>query len=148
MRNSTNDSAQATNRGEQQGAHDGAAGHRRSRHKRVLLVEDEWLICELITEVLQEAGFAVFPVATGSDALDYLKAGQPADILFTDLQLPGRMDGAALAFEARRIRPDLVVVYTSGGVSKVDGPVPGSRFVPKPYDPEKVSRLFAELIAA
>jgi CheY-like chemotaxis protein len=115
---------------------------------RVLLVEDEWLVSEIITESLQDRGFAVFPVATARDALNYLTDGQPADILFTDIQLAGEMDGAALALAARDLRPDLAVVYTSGVVKSIQSSVPGSRFIPKPYDPGQVSNLFRQMVAA
>src|SRR5262245_9256727 len=106
-----------------------------ARTPRVLLVEDEFLVSDMISSVLVERGFEVHAVASATDALRHLMGGAPCDVLFTDINLAGGMDGAALARRARELRPDLPVVYASGAVSGL-GPgeaVPGSRFVGKPY---------------
>lgn len=116
----------------------------------VLLVEDEPLISDIAAEALQEQGFEVAAVPNASDALRRLQAGPPVDILFTDINLPGGMDGATLARRARELRPDLPVIYTSGRRSAMDRlhPVEGAMFVPKPYDPFAVGRLLEHLVAA
>jgi CheY-like chemotaxis protein len=121
-----------------------------ARRTRVLLVEDEPLICDIAAEALQEQGFAVQAVATAQEALNYLDAGAPIDLLFTDVNLPGDMDGAALARQARAMRPGLPVMYTSGRRCCIDqlDPVEGSMFVPKPYNPFDLGRLVDYLIAA
>ena len=72
-----------------------------ARRTSVLLVEDEALISDLIAEVLSEGGFSVHAVAAGEDALLYLESGADVDVLFTDINLLGPMDGATLAREAR-----------------------------------------------
>ena len=115
-----------------------------------LLVEDEPLICDIVTEALAEQGFEVEAVSNAGDALRHLLAGAPVDILFTDVNLPGGMDGAALAQRARELRPDLPVMYTSGRRSVIEqlDPVDGSMFVPKPYNPYEVGRLLDYLVAA
>ena len=64
------------------------------RRTRVLLVEDEAMICDIAAEALEEQGFDVQAVANASEALRHLKSGKPVDILFTDVDLPGAMDGA------------------------------------------------------
>ena len=79
---------------------------------RVLIVEDEFLICEWVAEALGEQGFAVHTVSNARDALRHL-ASAPVDVLFTDINLPGGMDGAALARRARDMMPELGVVYAS-----------------------------------
>src|SRR5271170_20570 len=66
---------------------------------RVLLVEDEFLIGELVADYLAEQGFAVRYVANGVDALRHL-AAEPVDVLFTDIDLPGGIDGTTLARSA------------------------------------------------
>ena len=83
-------------------------------------MEDEFLLCDMLTEVLAEHGFEVHAVANAKDALRHLPAGSPCDILLTDIDLPGSMDGAALARLARGIRPDLPVVYASGSYSRLE----------------------------
>jgi CheY-like chemotaxis protein len=116
---------------------------------RVLLVEDELLISEMIAEVLAEHGFQVCIVANAKEALEHLTCGEPYDVLFTDINLPGGIDGAALARLARQLRPDLPVVYASGAISRIEqlNAVPGSIFVPKPYDPKKLCTLLEQCAA-
>jgi CheY-like chemotaxis protein len=117
---------------------------------RVLLVEDEPLICDCAAESLTEQGFAVKAVLNAVDALGYLASDRPVDVLFTDVNLPGGMDGAMLARRARELRPNLAVMYTSGRRSEIErlDPVVGSMFLPKPYDLNSVGRLLGYLIAA
>jgi CheY-like chemotaxis protein len=109
---------------------------------RVLLVEDEFLISEMVAESLARQGFSVRSVTNGTDALRHL-ASAPVDVLFTDINLPGGMDGKTLARRARDLLPDLPVVYASGGINMFDFAwrVPGSIFVAKPYDPEVIGRV-------
>ena len=112
----------------------------------VLFVEDEFLISEWVSQSLSEQGFDVQTVTNAADALAHL-AALPVDVLFTDINLPGGMDGAALARRAREMRPQLPVVYASARATllKQDARVPGSIVVPKPYEPALVGRL---LVAA
>jgi CheY-like chemotaxis protein len=109
---------------------------------RVLLVEDEFLISEMVAESLAQQGFSVRSATNGADALRHL-ASAPVDVLFTDINLPGGMDGKTLARRARVLLPDLPVVYASGGINMFDFAwrVPGSIFVAKPYDPEVIGRV-------
>jgi CheY-like chemotaxis protein len=120
-----------------------------SHRSRVLLVEDEFLICDLLAEVLSEHGFEVHAVCNAKDALRHLTGGHPCDLLFTDINLPGGVDGAALAQMARELRPNLPVVYASGSVSRIEQfkAVPGASFVPKPYDLDRVCRMLEECTA-
>lgn len=115
----------------------------------VLLVEDEVLISKLIAEVLCENGFAVHAVEGGEEALRYLNSGADVDVLFTDINLAGRMDGSMLAREVRAQRPELPIVYCSGhySPSAVAPPVPRSIFLRKPYSPADLCRLLERLTA-
>ena len=108
----------------------------------VLFVEDEFLISEWVSQSLSEQGFDVQAVTNAADALQHL-ASVPVDVLFTDINLPGGMDGAALARRAREMQPNLPVVYASARATllKQDARVPGSIVVPKPYEPALVGRL-------
>ena len=114
---------------------------------RVLLVEDEFLISEWVAESLEEQGFAVRAVTNAADALRHLCAS-PVDVLFTDINLPGGMDGTALARRAREMLPDLPVVYASGRIGMLDPQVrvPRSAFVPKPYVPTLIGRVLADIM--
>jgi len=113
----------------------------------VLLVEDEALIALETAEALEAHGFAVETASKAEDALRRLRAGLAADILFTDVNLAGAMDGVTLARLARELRPDMLVVYTSGTIDTIAHPVTGSAFVPKPYSPESVCALLSRMAA-
>ena len=115
----------------------------------VLVVEDEFLISEWVSQSLSEQGFAVQTVSNAADALEQL-ASETVDVLFTDINLPGGMDGAALARRAREMWPHLPVVYASARATllKPDARVPGSAIVPKPYEPVLVGRLLTATLRA
>jgi CheY-like chemotaxis protein len=120
---------------------------RHSTH--VLLVEDEALISMIVADELRDRGFVVEEVATGDDALRHLQSGAPVDIIFTDINLPGTIDGAELAKRARAMRPELPIVYASGRYAEfgMKGMVARSLFVPKPYSPAEVCTLIERLSA-
>jgi DNA-binding response OmpR family regulator len=117
------------------------------QRSRVLLVEDEFLLCDMLTEVLSEHGFEVYACANAKDALRHLTCGSPCDILLTDINLAGSIDGAALARIARELRPNLPVVYSSGRYSKIDevDAVSGAIFVPKPYNPDRLCEMLSRM---
>ena len=119
------------------------------RRKNVLVVEDEMLIGEMDRTVLADEGFDVHVSADAGDALRYLKSGKKVDVLFTDIDLPGEMDGGMLAHRAREMRPELPVVYASGKEfgARHTARVPGSIFLEKPYDPHQASMLLAQMSA-
>jgi DNA-binding response OmpR family regulator len=108
----------------------------------VLLVEDELLISEWVAQSLSEQGFAVQTAANAADALDHLAADE-VDVLLTDINLPGDMDGAMLARRARELRPSIPVVYASSRATMLspDARVPGAIILPKPYEPALLGRL-------
>lgn len=125
----------------------GRDGTGRSGNRRVFVVEDEALIGVDTADTLEQQGFEVHLARTGEDALRRLRSGLPIDILFTDINLAGSMDGATLARLARELKPDLVVVYTSGTLDKVEQRVAGAVFVAKPYSPERVGQMLARMSA-
>jgi len=114
---------------------------------RVLLVEDEFLICDMMAEVLGRHGFEVHAVANAHDALEHLTCGAPCDILLTDLNLGPGLDGVALSRMVRDLRPGLAVVYVSGSYNRLDEfqAVPGATFVPKPCNPDRLCALLSQL---
>ena len=116
---------------------------------RVLLVEDEFLISEWVSESLAEQGFTVRAVSNAAEALRQLTS-TAVDVLFTDINLAGGVDGLALAHRARELFPDLPVVYASGRIDALDAElqVPGAVFVAKPYVPEMVGRILADAAKA
>jgi CheY-like chemotaxis protein len=113
----------------------------------VLVVEDEVMISNLVADCLSESGFRVHEVATADEALRYIKSGANVDVLFTDINLPGGMNGAELAEQARELRPEMPIVYASGRYkhSEISPLVPRSLFVAKPYDPSDICALLTRL---
>jgi len=118
--------------------------------RAVLLVEDEVLISNLVADVLSEYGFAVHEVTTATEALRYINGGGDVDVLFTDVNLPGGIDGTELAIRVRAMRPELPIVYASGryGAGGLGRMVSRSVFLPKPYQPAEVCMLLARLTDA
>jgi CheY-like chemotaxis protein len=116
----------------------------------ILVVEDEALIAEMVAEALQEQGFHVFVASNGADALHYVESGAAVDALFTDIHLPGGMNGSELASRVRSLRPEIPVVYASGRWRPTDRErlVPRAAFLPKPYDPRDAGALLMRLVAS
>ena len=114
---------------------------------RVLLVEDEFLICDMMAKALSQHGFEVHAATNAHDALKHLTCGAPCDILLTDLNLGPGIDGVALAKMVRELRPDLPVVYVSGSFHRLDEfqAVPGSRFVAKPCNPDRLCEMLCQM---
>jgi CheY-like chemotaxis protein len=105
----------------------------------VLVIEDEWLVRQLIAEHLRQAGCTVVEATTGEEALAFLNGVQPPiDILFTDIQLGGRLSGWDVADAFRKSRPQIPVVYTSGQPRREHRSVSGAVFFDKPYLPDDI----------
>jgi CheY-like chemotaxis protein len=120
-----------------------------SHKTRVLLVEDEILISNMVRETLAEGGFDVHAVATAQDALRYLATSTVIDVLFTDINLQGDMDGSILAQRARLMRPNLPIVFASGRWNLLEPlkKVPHSIVLPKPYSPLHAVAVVERLVA-
>lgn len=86
----------------------------RARTRRILVVEDEAAMRKHVVSQLEKAGYEVVGAGDAKEALTHLEAGKRFDLLFTDLLMPGGMNGRQLADEARRNDPGLKVLYTSG----------------------------------
>jgi DNA-binding NtrC family response regulator len=99
----------------------------------VLLIEDEALIGLMIEDALTESGFSVHTFSNGRDALAYLAAGGRADVLFTDLDIAGDIEGVELTRRIRALRAGIAVVYSSGRHGQVENAIAGSTFLPKPF---------------
>ncbi|MGY8677938.1 PAS domain S-box protein [Bradyrhizobium sp. UFLA05-153] len=80
----------------------------------ILVVEDDRLVRDYVLAQLHSLGYATLQAANAVEALAIVAAGQPFDLLFTDVIMPGKMNGRQLADEILKTRPDLKVVYTSG----------------------------------
>jgi CheY-like chemotaxis protein len=86
----------------------------------ILVVEDEVLIRLEIADSLRDGGFHVLEAAGASEAVEILSTSVRVDLVFTDIQMPGGMDGLGLARWVRRHRPDARVLLTSGAARGMD----------------------------
>jgi len=105
----------------------------------VLVVEDELLLRLNAVSLLEEAGFGVLEAASADDAIALLESRQDIRIVFTDINMPGSMDGLRLAHAIRNRWPPIELVITSGQMRlrKEDMPERG-HFLSKPYDPSEL----------
>ena len=116
----------------------------------VLVVEDEVLIRMAVSDYLRECGFHVIEAGNAEEAIEVLKADTAVDIVFSDVNMPGNLDGFGLAQWIRRERPQLKIILTSGVSRKAkeagslcgDGP-----FLTKPYHHEDLERHIRQLLA-
>jgi PAS domain S-box-containing protein len=80
----------------------------------ILVVEDDRLVRDYVLAQLHSLGYVTLQAANAAEALSIVAAGNPFDLLFTDVIMPGKMNGRQLADELRKTHPELKVVYTSG----------------------------------
>jgi CheY-like chemotaxis protein len=117
--------------------------------KRVLLVEDEALVRLILAESLEDCGFQVVEAGTGDEAAQLIDAGDAFDLVVTDIQMPGCLDGIAVARHARRFRADIPVIYVTGrpeSMSGVGALGPYDALVLKPYGPHDVMTAITRLL--
>jgi CheY-like chemotaxis protein len=110
---------------------------------RILVVEDEYMVRDMIVYELQMAGFEVLEAVSAEDALAKLSKVDRIDLLFTDIRLPG-MDGWQLAENIRGRHAQVPIIYASGYADRVV-PLPHSKFLQKPYMPSQVLQAAANL---
>jgi CheY-like chemotaxis protein len=115
----------------------------------VLVVEDDFLIRIGAVEMIEAAGFDVVDAANADEAIEILEVRLDITVVFTDIQMPGTMDGLKLAAAIRGRWPPIKIVATSGvvDVRGVDLPE-GGRFLPKPYSSAEIVGTLRELTGA
>ena len=119
------------------------------RRPVVLLVEDELLLRMDATAMVAEAGFEVVEAGDADEAIAILESRRDIGIVFTDIQMPGSMDGLKLACAVRGRWPPIKIVATSGLVDVGEKDLPeGGRFLAKPYQPKELTDVLRELMAA
>jgi CheY-like chemotaxis protein len=98
----------------------------------VLVVEDEILIRDVIADDLEQAGFTVAVAAHADEAIAILEARQDIHLVFTDIDMPGSMDGLKLAAAVRDRWPPVHIIITTGKTRPLEIPA-NALFIPKPY---------------
>ena len=115
-----------------------------SYRETILIVEDDEEVLIVAAENLRELGYQVETAVNAAQALDVLKGDHSVDLLFSDVIMPGGMNGVQLAVEARRIRPTLKVLLTSGytaaALSREHGLPDNLNVVEKPYQREELAK--------
>jgi CheY-like chemotaxis protein len=124
-------------------------GLEESKRPIVLIVEDEFLLRMDAVDMIEAAGFDVVEAANADEAIAILETRLDITVVFTDIQMPGSMDGLKLAQAVRGRWPPIKIVATSGQVYVKDGDLPqGGRFLPKPYSPSQITGVLREFTAA
>lgn len=100
---------------------------------RVLIVEDEPLVREIAVAEFVDAGFEVVTAADGDAALEVLSGNAAFDLLFTDIRMPGNIDGWSVAAAARRGAPRMAVIYVTGFSEDQSAMVERAVLLKKPY---------------
>ena len=114
--------------------------------KIVLVVDDEVFARLFAVQIFLDEGFTVLEAADAEEGLEVLEANDDVGLLFTDISMPGKMDGLDLIARVRAERPDLSFVATSGRVLPAEELLPlGARFLPKPYTAHALMTMIREL---
>lgn len=111
----------------------------------VLVVEDEGFVRMMAVDMLEEAGFTVVEAGSADEAWTILQSRDDIGVLFTDIDMPGSMDGFVLAGLVAEHWPHIRLVITSGRCRPSAEDVPDhGRFVPKPYHSADVLTAFSQ----
>jgi two-component system, response regulator PdtaR len=116
---------------------------------RILVVEDEAFIRMDAVELLRAAGFDVLEAANADEAIQMLERHSDIRLIFTDIDMPGSMNGLKLAAAVRDRWPPVRIIATSGHFKVQAGDLPAdARFISKPYQPAQIISAVLELTSA
>ena len=119
------------------------------RRPVVLIVEDDFLVRRSAAEMISESGFDVVEAEDADKAIAILEARQDVQVVFTDIRLPGSMDGLKLAKLVRKKWPPIKIVATSEHFMLRETDLPdGGVFLQKPYTPDKVTSVLRKCTGA
>ena len=108
----------------------------------ILIVEDETLVRVCTAALLEDAGCQVIEAGDAEEALRAFEAHAQVTTVFTDINMPGPIDGLSLAHKIFRMRPQVQLILTSGRGSPSEHEMPaGGHFLPKPYDCSQLPAL-------
>lgn len=115
----------------------------------VLLVEDDFLILTTLADQLRECGFSVLEVRGADEAINILDSDRTVDLVFSDIEMPGQLDGLGLAKWMKANRPDIPLLLTSAQANRVQTArdlCDERSFLGKPYAFETLIRHFMDKI--
>jgi len=108
----------------------------------VLVVEDEMFIRMVAVDTLEDRGYVILEAGDAREALEVLEQTPGISLIFTDINMPGDIDGLDLATEVAKRWPQIEIIVTSGAVRLNDDVIPDEGvFLPKPYSPADLARL-------
>jgi two-component system, response regulator PdtaR len=115
----------------------------------ILIVDDEKLARVLAADIVSDLGVVVHQAGDAEEALFLLAAHSNIAVLFTDISMPGAIDGMGLALRVNQLRPDIGIIVTSGKapLSHVKMPL-GGTFLAKPYRPDQLMDVVEKKLAA
>lgn len=115
----------------------------------VLVVEDNLLILMNALDVVKAAGFEGVGATNADEAIAILEAREDIELVFTDVEMPGTMNGVKLAHHVRNRWPLIRLIVVSGRMIKERSQLPtGSRFFPKPYGDKMIVEEMIRMLAA
>ena len=114
----------------------------------VLVVEDEWLVRMDLVDILQSAAWTTYEAGNASEAIAVLEQHDEMQVVFTDIQMPGDMDGLALSRYVRDRWPPTIIVVCSGNERPGADEMPrDAAFIPKPYDRSALDKMLQTIRA-
>lgn len=112
----------------------------------VLVVEDELLIRMNAVMMIEDAGFDVIETGSADDAILLLEARSDIRVVFTDIEMPGSMDGLKLVHAVRKRWPPIVLILASGHITpQASDMPPETLFIPKPYQEAQVLEALSRI---
>jgi len=116
----------------------------RSNQKEVLIVEDEAMIRMVAADALADCGIVAWEAGDADEALNALNQHPSISLLFTDVNMPGDMNGIDLARRVHEVRPDVELIVTSGATIIANDDLPDhGTFLGKPYPVDRLVHIVA-----
>lgn len=115
--------------------------------RTILVAEDEVLVRHDISEYLRAQGFNVVEANSAAEAMQVLKDSLDVAAVFTDIRMPGTVDGVGLARYVKKHHPEIPVLITSGHIQAAELPKDLGRLIDKPYDRARVLAAIVEALA-
>src|SRR5829696_3695600 len=113
----------------------------------VLVVEDELLIRTVAIDMVEQGGFQAIAASDADEAIQILESRNDIRAVFTDVHMPGSMDGMRLASVVRDRWPPVALIVSSGQMNILEGDLPtGGRLLRKPYEAAQIEAVLRELI--
>lgn len=118
------------------------------RREVVLVVEDESLIRASAVDMVEQAGFEAIAASNADEAIRILESRNDIRAVFTDVQMPGSIDGLKLGQVVKNRWPPVALIVTSGRMTVPESELPnGGRFLGKPYRPSELETMLREVLA-